>query len=209
MLQHHLHMKSLLTLLLLYTNHNLSTQPLWKNCSVCVYIYIYIYEYNIHTHTCIHTCWYKTYLLSNLNQATYTWASPLRKKRSSKLNIICPMALRNLVLASNTSLPIWNAVQFGPFWSNSVQLCSLWSNPVHFGPIWSSFNHFGQIRPISVLFGPIWSTRSISVHLDAFPSISVHFGPFFPYRSTLVYLVHFRSKSIQSNSKYYHFPHIL
>ena len=68
------------------------------------------------------------------------------------------MALRNLVLASNTSLPIWNAVQFGPIWSILVQFSPalftlVQSSPLR--PIWSSFNHFGQIRPISVLFGPI------------------------------------------------------
>ena len=182
MLQHHLHMKSLLTLLLLYTNHNLSTQPLWKNCSVCIYIYIYVY--NIYTHTCIHTCWYKTYLLSNLNQATYTWASHLRKRSSSKLNIICPMALRNLVLASNTSLPIWNAVQFGPIqsssvhfgpiqstWSNLVQFQSLWSNSAYFSPLWSNLIHllhFGPPWCFSIYFSPFRSLFSISVHFGLF-----------------------------------------
>ena len=105
----------------------------------------------------------------------------------SEENIICAMALRKLVLASNTSLLIWNAVHL-------VQFYSVQSNLVYVSPF----------RSTLVPFGPILSTWSISVHIGPFPSIaihcdrlwsllsiSVHFDPFNPFRSTSIHSVQF------------------
>ena len=101
------------------------------------------------------------------------------------------MALRNLVLASNTSLPIWNAVQFGPFWSNSFQLCSLWSNPVHlvqFGPVSITLVKFGLFQSSLVQFDPLAPFRSTLMLFHLFQSISIpffHIGPLWSIQSIL------------------------
>ena len=100
------------------------------------------------------------------------------------------MALRNLVLASNTSLPIWNAVQFGPIQSSSVHFGPIQSTLVQFGPVSITLVKFGLFQSSLVQFDPLAPFRSTLMLFHLFQSISVPFihsgtGPLWSIQSIL------------------------